>query len=129
MSSERVRSLEEHAAHSTDVEDVIAGSALADVTRGGGVRPAARTGLSQQPDVALLSPGGAPAVSHYPEVSSVLRAVAHQLDAVVQLDIVLVVTASEDPSVVIFEGAGSHRYSEGTDLVILFLLQFKINMV
>ena len=52
-----MRSLEEHAAHSTDVEDVIAGPALADVTRGGGVRPAARAGLSEQPDVALLPPG------------------------------------------------------------------------
>ena len=117
-SPERVGGLEEHAAHPTDVEDVIAGAALTDVARGGGVRPTARAGLSQQSDEAVLAPGGAPAVPHEPEVRPVLRAVADQLDSVVQPDVLLVVAASEDPAVVILEGAGSHRYSEGTNLGI-----------
>merc|ERR1719361_3306164 len=97
------------------MEDVVARPALTDVACGGGVRPTARAGLSQQPDVALLAPGGAPAVPHNPVVRSFLRAVADQLDAVVELDVVLVVAASEDPTVVILEGAGSHRYSERTN--------------
>ena len=100
------------------MEEVVARPSLTDVTCGGAVRPTARTGLSQQPDVALLAPGGAPAVPHNPVVRAFLRAVADQLDAVVQLDVALVVAACEDPSVVIFEGTGSHRYRERTNLGI-----------
>ena len=118
VSSKRVGGLEEHPAHSAHVEEVVARPALADVARGGGVSPAPGTGLPQQPDVALLPPGGAPAVPHDPEVRPVLRAVADQLDAVVELDVVVVVAAGEDAAVVVFEGAGSHRYRERTNLVI-----------
>ena len=92
-SSERVGGLEEHATHATDVEDVIARAALTDVARGGGVRPTARAGLSQQSDEAVLAPGGAPAVPHNPEVSAVLGAISHKLDPVVKLDVGIIVAA------------------------------------
>ena len=51
---------------------------------------------SHPPDVPLLAPGGAPAVPHDPEVDPVLGAVAHQLHAVVQLHVTLVVAACTD---------------------------------
>ena len=62
------------------MEEVVARPSLTDVTCGGAVRPTARTGLSQQPDVALLAPGGAPAVPHNPVIAlGSVSAVANKL--------------------------------------------------
>ena len=108
VSSHGVGSLEQHPAHPAHVEQIIAGASLTDVALGGGVRATARAGLSQQPDEAVLPPGGAPAVPHYPEVLPVLRAVAHQLDPVVELDVGVVVTAVVDAATVGAPGAGCH---------------------
>ena len=93
MSSERIRCFKQHAAHSAHVEHAIAWSASTHVTGSGRVSSTSGTGLSQQPDVSVLAPGRAPTVPHEPEVSSVLATVSNQLDSVVQLDVVLIVTS------------------------------------
>ena len=74
------------------MEDVRAGAPSTHVTSGGGVCPTSGLRLSQQPDEALLAPGLAPAVPHNPEVSAVLAAVTHELHAVIELDVAVIVT-------------------------------------
>ena len=93
MSSQRIRSFKQHATHSAHVKHVIARSASTHVTGSGCVSSTSGTCLPQQSDVAILAPGRAPAVPHQPEVGPVLATIANQLDSVVQLDIVLVVTS------------------------------------
>ena len=92
MSPERIGSLKQHSAHAAHVEDVRPGAPGTHVTSGGGVCPTSGLRLPQQPDEALLAPSLAPAVPHDPEVSAVLAAVTHELDAVIQLDVAVIVT-------------------------------------
>merc|ERR1719264_1936720 len=116
MSSEGEGGLKQHSTHAAHMKHVTARAPRAHVAGGGGVGPTTRLSLSQQPDEALLPPELAPTVPHNPEVCAILRAVTHQLDAVVELDVGIIVTASEDSSVVVLKVAGSHRDGEGTNV-------------
>ena len=93
---------------------------LADVAGGGGVGAALRGGLPQDPDVAVLAEGGAPAVPHQPVVHDARRAevgaVAHQLHRVVVPDVLVVWAAREHSAVVVFEGARIDRDGKRADL-------------
>merc|ERR1712045_848974 len=103
MSSEREGGLKQHSTHATHMKHVIARSPGAHMASGGGVCPTPGLSLSQQPDVALLPPELSPAVPHNPEVSAILGAISHKLDPVIELDVGVIVAASEDSSVVVLE--------------------------
>ena len=88
VDAERVGSIEEKTALTTDVLLVRAGTTGAGgAVHGGGVSPALGRGVSPQPDVAVLAPARAPAVPNYPVSTIRVGAIAHELDSVVKSDV------------------------------------------
>merc|ERR1719510_204192 len=111
LSTQRVGHVEEHSTLTTDMlsvrpRAVNTGCSL----HGGGVCATGQLGLPLEPDISVFAPDRPPAVPDQPEVSMVrVRAVADQLDGVVQRDVVLVVAATEDSTAVELPPAGVRR--------------------
>merc|ERR1712012_870794 len=83
----------------------------------GGVSAALGLSVPGQPDVATLSPPGAPAVPHNPVVAlGLVGAVADQLDSVVESNVTVIGAARVDSRAVPSPSRGVHGNSKRADL-------------